>query len=78
MDVQCGQSAATPGNIPLDILFEDEHLIVVNKPVGVADAPSHREKSGTLTNAPQLSFLGDQQEPIRPGLVHRLDRTPPE
>jgi 23S rRNA pseudouridine1911/1915/1917 synthase len=68
------KSAATPENIPLEILFEDEHLIVVNKPVGLLTHPSHREKSGTLTNALAFHFWETSREPIRPGLVHRLDR----
>lgn len=40
-----------PENIPLDIVFEDAHLIVVNKPTGMLVHPSHREKTGTLLNA---------------------------
>jgi hypothetical protein len=42
------KSAATPEPIPLDILFEDEHLIVINKPTGLLVHPSNSEKSGTL------------------------------
>lgn len=68
------KSSATPEAIPLDILFEDEHLIIVNKPVGLLVHPSHREKSGTLLNALAYHFWQTSGEPIRPGLVHRLDR----
>ena len=45
------KSSATPEPIPLDILFEDEHIIAVNKPVGLLAHPSNTEKSGALTNA---------------------------
>lgn len=68
------KSSATPEAIPLDILFEDEHLIIVNKPIGLLVHPSHREKSGTLLNALAYHFWQTSGAPIRPGLVHRLDR----
>lgn len=68
------KSSATPEAIPLDIIFEDEHLIIVNKPVGLLVHPSHREKSGTLLNALAHHFWQTSGAPIRPGLVHRLDR----
>ena len=45
------QTAMRPKEMPLDILFEDEHLIVVNKPCGMLAHPSHREQSDTLLNA---------------------------
>ncbi|MBC7899817.1 MAG: RluA family pseudouridine synthase [Saprospiraceae bacterium] len=45
------QTAMRPREIPLDIVFEDEHLIVVNKPCGMLAHPSHREQSDTLLNA---------------------------
>ncbi len=67
-----------PENIPLDIVFEDAHLIVVNKPTGMLVHPSHREKTGTLLNALTYhlnSSLTTHHSPlIRPGLVHRLDK----
>ncbi len=68
------KSSATPEAIPLDILFEDEHIIVVNKPIGLLAHPSNTEKSGTLTNALAWHFWQTAGEPIRPGIVHRLDR----
>ncbi|HXF04467.1 MAG TPA: RluA family pseudouridine synthase [Blastocatellia bacterium] len=62
-----------PEPIPLTILFEDEHLLVVDKPAGMLVHPTRTVTSGTLLNA--LSFyLQSQQPPSRPGLVHRLDR----
>src|SRR5215468_4214070 len=66
--------SATPEPIPLDILFEDEHVIAVNKPAGLLAHPSNTEKSGALTNALAYHFWQTAGEPIRPGLVHRLDR----
>ena len=69
------ESAMRPQEIPLDILYEDDDLIVINKPVGILVHPTHREKSGTILNA--LSFYLNQEESagiVRPGLVHRLDR----
>lgn len=62
-----------PEPIPLTILFEDEHLLVVDKPGGMLVHPTRTVTSGTLLNA--LSFyLQNQHPPSRPGLVHRLDR----
>jgi 23S rRNA pseudouridine1911/1915/1917 synthase len=62
--------------IPLDILYEDTHLLVVNKPAGMVVHPSPGNTSGTLVNAlqahcPQLSGIGGIE---RPGIVHRLDK----
>jgi 23S rRNA pseudouridine1911/1915/1917 synthase len=68
------KSSATPEPIPLEILFEDDQIIAVNKPVGLLAHPSNTEKSGTLTNALAYHFWQTAGEPIRPGLVHRLDR----
>jgi 23S rRNA pseudouridine1911/1915/1917 synthase len=68
------KSSATPEPIPLDILFEDEHIIAVNKPVGLLAHPSNTEKSGALTNALAYHFWHTAGSPIRPGLIHRLDR----
>lgn len=69
---------AEPENIPLDILYEDEHLAAVNKPAGmtVHAGAGEAARSGTLVNAllyrfQQLSSLGGE---LRPGVVHRLDR----
>ncbi len=60
--------------LPLDIVFEDSELIVVNKPAGLLVHPSHREKRGTLLNAlvHHLNLNGGAH--TRPGLIHRLDK----
>jgi 23S rRNA pseudouridine1911/1915/1917 synthase len=66
-----------PEDIPLDVLYEDEHLIVVNKPAGMAAHPAPGSWRGTLVNAllhhcaGQLSGIGGV---ARPGIVHRLDK----
>ena len=67
-------TAMRPENIDLDIVFEDEQVIVVNKPAGMLVHPSHRENSGTLLNA--LVYHLNQNTPklVRPGLIHRLDK----
>lgn len=62
--------------IPLDILYEDAHLLVVNKPAGMVVHPAPGHRSGTLVNAllhhvKDLSGIGGT---LRPGIVHRLDR----
>lgn len=66
-----------PEAIPLDILFEDEHLIVVNKPAGMAVHPAPGSWDGTLVNAllhhcdGELPGIGGVE---RPGIVHRIDK----
>ena len=66
-----------PESIPLTILFEDEHLIVVDKPAGMAAHPGPGTPSGTLVNA-LLAHCGAGLSGIggvaRPGIVHRLDK----
>jgi 23S rRNA pseudouridine1911/1915/1917 synthase len=63
-----------PQAIPLDIVFEDETLIVVNKPAGLVSHPAHGSPDHTLVNA-LLAHAGNLPgEAVRGGLVHRLDR----
>ena len=68
---------AEPENIPLDVVYEDGDLIVVNKPVGMVVHPAPGHPSGTLVNA-LLWHCGDSLSGIggvnRPGIVHRIDR----
>jgi 23S rRNA pseudouridine1911/1915/1917 synthase len=63
-------------NIPIDILFEDESIVIVNKPPGMVVHPAKGHWSGTLTAALAYHFqnLSDAGGPTRPGIVHRLDR----
>ena len=69
--------AAEPQDIPLEVVFEDEHLIVVNKPAGMVVHPAAGNPDGTLVNAllfhckGQLSGINGV---ARPGIVHRIDK----
>jgi 23S rRNA pseudouridine1911/1915/1917 synthase len=67
-------TANRPEEITLDILYEDDELIAVNKPVGMLVHPSHRENSGTLLNALVFYLNRNSPELVRPGLIHRLDK----
>ncbi|MCL2080955.1 MAG: RluA family pseudouridine synthase [Oscillospiraceae bacterium] len=73
-------SAAKPENIPLDILYEDGHLLVINKPRGLVVHPGSGNPTGTLVNA-LLNHCGEELSGIggvtRPGIVHRLDKDTP-
>ena len=66
-----------PENIPVDIVFEDDDLIIINKAPGMVIHPGHGNYSGTLVNA-LTYYLKDlplfQSGEIRPGLVHRIDK----
>lgn len=69
-------STALPENLPLEILYEDEHLVFVNKPAGMVTHPAPGNYTGTLVNAilyhcKDIQGVGDQK---RPGIVHRLDK----
>ncbi|HZN11749.1 MAG TPA: RluA family pseudouridine synthase [Blastocatellia bacterium] len=67
--------SATPEPIPLQIVFEDDDLVVVNKPAGMVVHPGAGVTSGTLANALIHHFgqLSRTQGALRPGIVHRLD-----
>lgn len=70
-------SEAVPQNIPLDVVYEDADVIVVNKPKGLVVHPAPGHPDGTLVNAllyhcgDSLSGIGGE---LRPGIVHRIDR----
>ncbi|MDE6679143.1 MAG: RluA family pseudouridine synthase, partial [Ruminococcus sp.] len=68
---------AVPENIPLDIVYEDGDLLVVNKPKGMVVHPAHGNYNGTLVNA-LLYHCGESLSGIngviRPGIVHRIDK----
>ena len=65
-----------PENIPLDIVFEDDDVLVINKPAGLVVHPGYGNHTGTLVNALAFHFknLPVREEPDRPGIVHRLDK----
>jgi 23S rRNA pseudouridine1911/1915/1917 synthase len=69
-------TAFAPENIPLDIVFEDDDLIVVNKPAGMVVHPAAGAEAGTLANALAYHFaqLSNTAGAARPGIVHRLDK----
>ena len=66
-----------PENIPLEIVWEDENMAVVNKPSGMLTHPTFQETTGTLVNALLFKYgqnLSDTNGEFRRGIVHRLDR----
>lgn len=70
--------------IPLDVVYEDENIVIINKQAGISVHPSMNEPNRTLANAliaryPEIKDVGDfsgssEQENLRPGIVHRLDK----
>ena len=65
----------TPENIPLDIVYEDDEVLVINKPAGLVVHPGHGNYSGTLINALIYHFENlPNNSSNRPGLVHRIDK----
>ena len=74
---QLRETALPPQDIPLDVVYEDDDVIVVNKPTGLVVHPAPGHPDGTLVNAllhhcaGSLSGIGGQ---LRPGIVHRIDR----
>jgi len=66
----------TPENIPIEIVYEDDFLLAVNKPIGMIVHPATRTQRGTVANA--LAYyckrLAKTDDPFRPGIVHRLDK----
>lgn len=67
------QTTSQPENIPLDIVYEDDDIIVINKPVGMVVHPGAGNPSGTLVNA-LLYHFPKAAELSRAGLVHRIDK----
>ena len=63
-------------DIPLNIVYEDDDILVINKPAGLVVHPGNGHSDGTLVNA--LKFhednLANEDDPVRPGLVHRIDK----
>ncbi len=74
---EAATSSIEPQHIALDIVYEDEHLIVINKPAGLVVHPGAGNHDGTLVNA-LIAHCGDSLSGIggvaRPGIVHRLDK----
>lgn len=74
---ECREIDTEPENIPLDVVYEDDYIIVINKPKGMVVHPAPGNYSGTLVNAllyhckDSLSGIGGA---MRPGIVHRIDK----
>ena len=68
------EEGLAPEEIPVPVVFEDEHLLVVDKPAGLVVHPGAGNPSGTLVNAMLNSGISGGEDPARPGVVHRLDR----
>ncbi len=67
----------TPQNIPLDIVWQDEYLAIINKQAGIAVHPGAGNHDGTIVNALMYHLngqLSSSHDPLRPGIVHRLDK----
>lgn len=75
-DTLLEESDLVPQNIALDVFYEDEDIIVINKPIGMTVHPVNNYDTDTLANALAFRFkeLSDVSGPVRPGIVHRLDR----
>lgn len=74
------QPQLIPQDIPLDVLYEDDHLLVINKPAGLVVHPGAGCPNGTIANAlafrlqQTVELLAGQAQSLRPGIVHRLDK----
>ena len=67
-------STLVPADVPMVVRYEDEHLLVVDKPAGVVTHPSAGHPEGTLVHGLLAHAIAGGQDPTRPGIVHRLDR----
>ena len=61
-------------NIPLDVVYEDDYLLIVNKPSGMVVHPAPGNYHGTMVNALLYRFSLSNSNSIRPGIVHRIDK----
>ena len=70
------EGVLVPEDIPIEIIWEDKHLIVINKPPGMVVYPAAGNRSGTLMNAlvSKCTISASAGAPLRPGIVHRLDK----
>lgn len=70
------ETSLEPENIPLEILYEDEHILAVNKPAGMVVHPAPGHWNGTFVNAllGHCKTIAPGSDPMRPGIVHRLDK----
>jgi 23S rRNA pseudouridine1911/1915/1917 synthase len=68
------EEVIAPEEIPVSVLFEDEYVLVVDKPAGLVVHPGAGNPSGTLVNALANRGIEGGDDPLRPGVVHRIDR----
>ncbi|MDP8949604.1 MAG: RluA family pseudouridine synthase [Actinomycetota bacterium] len=74
VEARAPEEGVSPEEIPVPVVFEDEHLLVVDKPAGLVVHPGAGNPSGTLVNALLGRGIAGGEDPNRPGVVHRLDR----
>jgi 23S rRNA pseudouridine1911/1915/1917 synthase len=74
VEVRLPEEGLSPEDIPVPVVFEDEHVLVVDKPAGLVVHPGAGNPSGTLVNALLSRGIAGGEDPSRPGVVHRLDR----
>ncbi len=74
VEVRLPERGLRPEEIPVPVIFEDEYLLVVDKPAGLVVHPGAGNASGTLVNALLKRGISGGPDPDRPGVVHRLDR----
>lgn len=75
-DYEAPSCDLAPEDIPLDIIYEDDSIIIINKPVGLVVHPGNGNPDGTLVNALlyHQKLLAPSSDPLRPGIVHRIDK----
>jgi 23S rRNA pseudouridine1911/1915/1917 synthase len=74
VEARMPEEGVSPEEIPVPVVFEDEHQLVVDKPAGLVVHPGAGNRSGTLVNALLGRGIAGGEDPSRPGVVHRLDR----
>ena len=74
VEARVPEEGLSPEEIAVPLVFEDEHILVVDKPAGLVVHPGAGNPSGTLVNALLDRGISGGDEPSRPGVVHRLDR----
>jgi 23S rRNA pseudouridine1911/1915/1917 synthase len=74
IDATLPASGPRSEDIPVPVVFEDDHLLVVDKPAGLVVHPGAGNETGTLVNALLDRHIRGGDDPLRPGIVHRLDR----
>jgi 23S rRNA pseudouridine1911/1915/1917 synthase len=74
VEARLPEEGLAPENIPVPIVYEDQSLLVVDKPAGLVVHPGAGNPSGTLVNALLSEGIAGGDDPSRPGVVHRLDR----